>query len=34
MTMEEYFDFLEQYWKLFGPPPPPKPKIEYTNILI
>ena len=31
MSMEEYFQFLEQYWKLFGPPPP---KIEYKNILI
>jgi hypothetical protein len=34
MTMEEYFKFLEEYWKIFGPPPPPKPKIPYKKILI
>jgi hypothetical protein len=33
MTLEEYFQFLEQYWKMF-PVPPQKPKIEYKNILL
>lgn len=34
MTMEEYFKFLEEYWRLFGPPPAPKAKIKYKLILI
>lgn len=34
MTFEEYLDFLEEYWELFGPIPEPKPKIQYTMVLI
>lgn len=34
MTIEEYFQFLEQYWKLFEPPKQQAPKKEYKNILI
>lgn len=33
-TMEEYFQFLEQYWQMFEPPVNPAPKIKYTLILI
>ncbi len=33
MTMEEYFQFLEQYWQLFTPPTQ-RPKIEYKIILL
>lgn len=32
MTIDEYFDFLEQYWQLFTPPTEPRPKVEYKNI--
>lgn len=32
MTLDEYFEFLSQYWEIFGPPPPPEPKKPYTNI--
>jgi len=34
MTMEEYFKFLEEYWKMFPPPTEPKKKIAYKLILI
>lgn len=34
MTIEEYFEFLRQYWELFGPPPEPEPKKAYTNLRI
>jgi hypothetical protein len=34
MTAEEFLDFLEQYWELFGEPPAPPPKFEYKNIKI
>lgn len=34
MTMDEYFDFLEQYWQMFEPPTQPLPKKEYQRILI
>ncbi len=34
MTFEEYLDFLDQYWEMFGPPPAPTPKVEYKNIKI
>lgn len=34
MTVSEYLDFLEQYWKLFEAPKEPRPKIIYTNVLI
>jgi hypothetical protein len=33
-TMEEYFQFLEQYWKMFPAPTEPAPKKEYTLILL
>ena len=33
-TMEEYLQFLEEYWKIFTPPEKPKVKIEYKNILL
>ena len=33
MTMEEYFQFLEQYWQIF-PVPAQLPKIEYKLILL
>jgi hypothetical protein len=31
MSMEEYFQFLEQYWQIFEPPKEP---IEYKIILL
>jgi hypothetical protein len=34
MTLEEYFQFLEQYWMIFEPPKSQKPKKEYKLILI
>ena len=34
MTLDEYLDFLEQYWEIFKPPTDhPKPK-EYSNIIL
>ena len=33
MTMEEYFQFLEQYWQMFEPPKEPK-KIELKIVLL
>lgn len=33
-TMDEYFQFLEQYWQLFAPPKEPKPPKKYTLILL
>lgn len=33
-TMEEYFQFLEQYWQMFQPPAEPKPAKEYTLVLL
>ncbi len=33
MTLDEYLDFLEQYWKIF-PIPKAKPKIVYKIILL
>lgn len=33
-TMEEYFQFLEQYWRLFDPPQEPAKKPEYKLILL
>ena len=32
MTLDEYWKFLEEYWQLFGPIPPAKPKVVYTNV--
>ena len=34
MTLEEYLQFLEEYWRLFGPPPEQQPKKVYQLILI
>ena len=34
MTIDEYFEFLRQYWEIFGPPPPAPPKKPYENIQI
>lgn len=34
MSLDEYLDFLEQYWAIFGPPPPPKKPIKYKKILL
>lgn len=34
MTLEEYLNFLDEYWSLFPEPPPPPPKKEYKTILI
>lgn len=33
-SMEEYFQFLEQYWQMFEPPKEQRAKIEYKTILI
>lgn len=33
-SMEEYFQFLEQYWQMFEPPTEQQAKVEYKNILI
>jgi hypothetical protein len=34
MTFDEYLDFLDEYWEIFGPIPAPKPKVEYRAILL
>ncbi len=34
MSLEEYFDFLEQYWSLFPPPKRPKKIKEFTIVLL
>jgi hypothetical protein len=34
MTPDEYLDFLEQYWELFGPIKKERKIIIYTNIKI
>jgi hypothetical protein len=34
LTLDEYLDFCEEYWTIFGPPPEPKKKIEYKLILL
>lgn len=31
MTFFEYLDFLEEYWEIFGPPPP-KEDVEYQEV--
>lgn len=33
-TMEEYFQFLEQYWQIFTPPTEPKKIKEYSLVLL
>jgi hypothetical protein len=34
MTFDEYLDFLDEYWDIFGPIPAPKPKAEYKTVLL
>jgi hypothetical protein len=34
MTTEEFLDFLDQYWELFGPVGPPEKSADYTDIKI
>ena len=34
VTLDEYLQFLDEYWEIFGPPEEPKPKPEYTEIRI
>ncbi len=34
ISMEEYFQFLEQYWQMFEPPKEPVRKIEYKLLLL
>ena len=34
MTIDEYFDFLDQYWELFGPLPPVKIKKPFIIALL
>ena len=34
MTLDEYLDFLEQYWEIFGPPPANPPPKEYKILLL
>lgn len=33
-TMEEYFQFLDQYWQMFDPPKEPKKIKEYKLVLL
>ncbi len=33
MTFEEYLDFLDEYWEIFGPPPPREPQFNAEKIL-
>jgi len=32
MSLEEYLDFLDEFWDIFGPIPEPKQKKEYALI--
>lgn len=34
MTFEEYLDFLDEYWEMFGPPPPREDVISYQDVKI
>lgn len=34
MTIEEYFQFLEQYWQIFDPPHEPKKALDYKMVLL
>ncbi len=34
MTIEEYFQFLEQYWQMFEPPKEPKKMKEFKIVLL
>ena len=33
MTFEEYLDFLDEYWEMFGPPPPREPRFDADKML-
>lgn len=33
-TIQDYFDFLEQYWKMFEPPKEPKKLPDYKTVLL
>lgn len=33
-SLEEYFEFLEQYWQIFKPPTEPKKIKEFTVVLL
>jgi len=32
MTFDEYLDFLDEYWEIFGPIPPEVSKPEYEDV--
>jgi hypothetical protein len=32
MTLDEYLDYLEEYWDIFGPIPPAPAYIEYKDV--
>lgn len=34
MTMDEYFEFLRQFWMMFPYPKEPRPKKVYKNVLL
>ena len=34
LTLDQYLDFCEEYWKLIGAPTTPKKKIKYKLILL
>ena len=34
MDWDEYFEFLRQYWEIFGPPPEPPRKPIYKKVLL
>jgi len=34
VTFQEYLDFLDEYWEMFGPVPEPQRKAEYQNVKI
>lgn len=33
MTLEEYLDFLDEYWELYGPPPPREPQFYAEKMM-
>lgn len=33
MTFDEYLDFLDEYWEMFGPPPPREPEFKADKML-
>lgn len=33
-TIEDYFEFLEQYWQIFEPPKEPKKIKDFTIVLL